>query len=145
MGYYFAYGSNMDKNQLKKRGVNFFDSFSGKLFNYKLVFQEFLLDENKNSYANIIFKKNSFVEGIVFEVDSSIKNLDSYECVPQDYFKKYKNVLTEKGIFSCLVYIGNKKNIGLEKNPKKNYLKKILRGKNYLSKGYYKKLNSFLE
>jgi len=131
----------MDEERMKKRGVNFFNKFHGKLVGFKLVFQEFLKDKNKGSYANIVPDKDSFVEGVVYEVDESIAQLDGYENIPTNYNKEEVLISTDKGDILCLVYIGNKKNIGIQKSPKKEYLGHLLEGKSLLSEEYFDMLS----
>ena len=87
---YFAYGSNMNKNRMIERGVKFDNLEGGVLVDYKLVFQEFIKEnEVDNIFANVVPSKGDIVEGVVYEV-KNIKKLDYYEYVPRDYLKKNK-------------------------------------------------------
>lgn len=140
--HYFAYGSNMDEEQMKKRGINFFKKHQGKLKGWRLTFVNFLKYKQDGGYANIEKDENSFVEGIIYEVDESIEKMDKYECVPIDYFKEKLNIKSKDNEFECLVYVGNKENIGKEKKPTKEYKDHLLKGKKFLSEKYYEELEN---
>ena len=80
---YFAYGSNLNHFQMKKRCKD--SSFLKKinLSNFKLTFR------SKYRAADIEPKKNSIVPGALFEISKSDeKKLDIYEDFPVLY-KKY--------------------------------------------------------
>ena len=134
----------MNEKRLRKRGIKFYNKFAGKLLGYKLVFQEFLEDENNNVYANIIPSEKAVVEGIIYLVDDTVKKLNKYECVPVDYLKKTKKVLAPKGFIDCIVYMGNKDNLGQIKKPSADYLQHLLKGEEFLSKGYFEFLRKNL-
>ncbi|MFA5173545.1 MAG: gamma-glutamylcyclotransferase family protein, partial [Candidatus Paceibacterota bacterium] len=139
--FYFAYGSNMDEEVMKWRGVNYTDRFFGKLENYKLVFQEFYKKEKLDGvFANIIPQKGSYVEGIIYECDESVERLDKQEDYPVEYLKEELNIDSERGPIECLVYVGNPESVRDEEAPKKKYLSHLLNGKDLLSEDYYKKL-----
>lgn len=120
---YFAYGSNMNKDRMIKRGINFYGYKLGVLKNYKLVFQKFLKEEdlNNNIFANIVPCNGCDVEGVIYETNN-IKDLDFYEYTPRDYKRKKMSVICNEKKVSCHVYIGNNLNIGLEEKPKLEYL-----------------------
>ena len=98
---YFAYGSNLNHFQMKRRCK---DSFFLKKFilkNFRLTFR------SKYRAADIEPKKNSIVPGALYKISKSDeKKLDVYEDFPilykKDYFYYYgKKVMT---------YIMKKKN-----------------------------------
>jgi len=130
----------MDKEWMKERGVKFTKRFSGKLIGWKLVFVEFPKFNLDGGYANIEQDPHSIVEGIIYEVDDSVSKLDKFEQVPVDYFKKDLIVKSKDKEFLCLVYVGNKKNIGKNRAPTQDYLNHLLKGKEFLSEKYYEKL-----
>ena len=91
---YFAYGSNLNHFQMKRRCKD--SKFLKKinLRDFKLTFR------SKYRAADIEYKKNSIVPGGLFEISKSDeKKLDIYEDYPilykKFYFKYYKkNVMT---------------------------------------------------
>lgn len=144
MVYYFAYGSNMDLSQMTNRvGLDYRIISSGRLENYELKFNKVPKTTGNQDigYANIEFKKNSVVEGIIFEIDSiAINKLDKYECVPKHYIKKQLIVKALDKEILCEVYLAVKTREDLK--PEKIYLDRLLKGKIYLSERYYEDLKS---
>ena len=91
---YFAYGSNLNHFQMKKRCKDSVFLKKINLSNFKLTFR------SKYRAADIEPKKNSTVPGALFEISKSDeKKLDVYEDYPilyeKYYFKHYgKKVMT---------------------------------------------------
>ena len=91
---YFAYGSNLNHFQMKRRCKDSFFLKKYELKNYRLNFR------SKYRAADIEKKKNSIVPGALFEISKSDeKKLDVYEDFPilytKMYFKYYnKRVMT---------------------------------------------------
>ena len=82
--YYFAYGSNLNHFQMKRRCKDSIFIKKINLKNFKLTF--------RSSYrvADIEFKKKSIVTGALFEISKSDeKKLDIYEDYPILYKKYY--------------------------------------------------------
>lgn len=101
---YFAYGSNLNKKQMRVRCPESVPMTKAVLKNFKLVF---------NYYADIVETPGEFVYGAVYEVsDSDIKKLNRYEGYPRHYeiinaevedddkktYKAFAYVMTSKGI-----------------------------------------------
>ena len=81
---YFAYGSNLNHFQMKRRCKDSFFLKKYELKNYKLNFR------SKYRAADIERKKNSIVPGGLFEISKSDeKKLDIYEDYPTLYSKIY--------------------------------------------------------
>ena len=91
---YFAYGSNLNHFQMKRRCKDSFFLKKYELKDYRLNFR------SKYRAADIEKKKNSIVPGALFEISKSDeKKLDVYEDFPilytKMYFKYYnKRVMT---------------------------------------------------
>ena len=91
---YFAYGSNLNHFQMKRRCKDSFFLKRYELKGYRLNFR------SKYRAADIEKKKNSIVSGALFEISKSDeKKLDVYEDFPilytKMYFKYYnKRVMT---------------------------------------------------
>lgn len=141
--YYFAYGSNMDEQKIKiQRGISFYEKFSGKLYDWKLVFNKISYNTPGVAYSNISPKMNSYVEGIIYKINCKdiLDKLDKFEGFPIHYEKKYLSIESSNKLFECLVYIANpiKTQYGLK--PEKKYLNEILAGKKFLSNSYYSQL-----
>ena len=81
---YFAYGSNLNHFQMKKRCKDSIFLKKINLSNFKLTFR------SKYRAADIEPKKNSIVPGALFEISKSDeKKLDVYEDYPILYKKFY--------------------------------------------------------
>lgn len=102
---YFAYGSNLNKVQMKKRCPDSVPIIKVKLNGYKLVF---------NTVADIIKSAEDVVYGAVYKVsDKDIKNLDMYEGYPRLYRKINVKAEDENGkIYEAFAYIMNEKGTG---------------------------------
>jgi len=81
---YFAYGSNLNHFQMKRRCKDSVFLKKINLTNFKLTFR------SKYRAADIESKKNSIVPGALFEISKSDeKKLDVYEDYPALYKKYY--------------------------------------------------------
>ena len=79
---YFAYGSNLHHLQMKRRCKDSIFLKKINLKNFRLTF--------RNMYADIEFKKNTIVQGALFEISKiDEKKLDVYEDYPTIYKKYY--------------------------------------------------------
>ena len=129
---YFAYGSNLDHFQMKRRCTDsvFFKKINLKGF--KLTF--------RNMYADIEFKKNTIVQGALFEISKiDEKKLDVYEDYPivykKYYFTYYRKkvmtyVMTKKTSFTFPTerYLNIVKRGYKDCNLDESYLKQALKG-----------------
>lgn len=140
MKYYFAYGSNMNSLRIKNRKFVYSKRLKAKLFNYKLIFNAINFKLKGAAFANIMPSANSIVEGIVYLTnEKSLKELDKFEISGKcDYHRKELEVETDEGKLLCVVYVTDK--IAINLKPTKEYLSHLLKGKEFLSKGYYEKL-----
>ncbi len=132
---YFAYGSNLNHFQMKRRCKDSFFLKKYELKGYKLNFR------SKYRAADIEKKKNSIVPGALFEISKSDeKKLDIYEDFPILYKKIYFNYYNKK----VMTYIMSKKTEF--RYPTERYLNVIKQGYKdcNLDKSYLiKALNTF--
>ena len=127
---YFAYGSNLNHFQMKRRCKDSFFLKKINLKNFRLTFR------SKYRAADIEYKKNSIVPGGLFEISKSDeKKLDVYEDYPILYKKYYFYYYKKK----VMTYIMVKKT--KFKFPTERYLNTVKRGykdchldKKYLNK-----------
>ena len=112
---YFAYGSNLNHFQMKRRCKE-------SIFLKKINLKDFRLTF-RNMYADIEFKKNLFVTGALYEISKSDeKKLDVYEDYPIVYKKYYFNYYGKK----VMTYTMTKKTIFTF--PSERYLNIIKKG-----------------
>jgi gamma-glutamylcyclotransferase (GGCT)/AIG2-like uncharacterized protein YtfP len=136
--YYFAYGSNMNLDQMKERcGENFSVLGTLKLDKYEIGF-------DSEGYANIRPKENAIVYGVLFEVnDYCLKQLDKYEGVPDVYRRQEIVIEFNDKIIKAITYIESPDEFN--NKPRKDYLEKIIKGceQNKLPREWIEKLKSF--
>ncbi len=114
---YFAYGSNLNHFQMKRRCKDSVFLKKINLSNFKLTFR------SKYRAADIESKKNSTVPGALFEISKSDeKKLDVYEDYPVLYKKYYFTYYRKK----VMTYTMTKKS--LFTFPTKCYLNIIKKG-----------------
>ena len=114
---YFAYGSNLNHFQMKRRCKDSIFLKKYELKSYRLNFR------SKYRAADIEKKKNSKVVGALFEISKSDeKKLDVYEDFPSLYTKIYFKYYNKK----VMTYIMNKKT--QFRYPTEKYLNVIKQG-----------------
>ncbi len=123
---YFAFGSNLNQKQMKRRcrDSKYIGCYSLK--NYKLVFRNYFLG---GGVADVEKKNNSSVLGAIYKISKKDeRELDIYEDFPKTYIKKYFRLLGKKVMF----YYMPKKTKSIP--PSKRYLNLIIQG--YKDCGY---------
>ena len=123
---YFAFGSNLNQKQMKRRcrDSKYIGCYS--LQNYKLVFRNYFLG---GGVADVEKKNNSSVLGAIYKISKKDeRELDIYEDFPKTYIKKYFRLLGKKVMF---YYMPKKTKHVL---PSKRYLNLIIQG--YKDCGY---------
>ena len=114
---YFAYGSNLNHFQIKRRCKDSIYIKKIKLKNFRLTFR------SKYRAADIQHKKNSIVPGGLFKISKkNEKKLDVYEDFPNLYKKYYFSYYGKK----VMTYTMVKKTPF--KFPTEKYLKIVKRG-----------------
>lgn len=122
MMYYFAYGSNMSKEQMTNRGVSIDTAVRCELPGYRFLYNKESIDGS--SKANIKKEEGSVVHGVCFLID-------------QESFEKLKDV--EKG-YTTLKITANDSDMNVVQaetfisdkiwnhDPKKYYVEIIVKG-----------------
>ena len=114
---YFAYGSNLNHFQMKRRCKNSIFLKKINLNDFRLTFR------SRYRAADIELKKNSIVPGGLYEISKrDEKKLDIYEDFPALYKKYYFNYYGKK----VMTYTMTKKTVF--RFPTKRYLNVIKRG-----------------
>jgi len=136
----------MNPLRMTERRVEFSSMFAGKLVNWMLVFNKVASGKSGIGYANIITKKSSVVEGVIYKTaNDSIKKLDRFEGFPKHYEKKIMTVETPHGFIDCVVYVANEEKTLDGLCPENEYLSHLLKGKEFLSKNYFDKLSKLIK
>lgn len=121
---YFAYGSNMNQEQMKKRCPE--STFLGKgvLSGYKIAFTTFSKTRNCGC-ADIVYSPDDEVWGLLYEIsDSDRDELDKAEGHPKKYKRCEVTVKDQFGVVSVVeTYEVVTKDLSVK--PSKDYLKLI--------------------
>lgn len=115
---YFAYGSNLSLEQIKRRCPEAIPMVGVYLEDYKLVY---------NKYADIIPCQGERVYGAIYELSiNDLKNLDEFEGYPYLYEKINLKVQDSNGVFyEAFAYVMVEKG---NKLPEDDYLDIINKG-----------------
>ncbi|CAG8593548.1 5709_t:CDS:1 [Ambispora leptoticha] len=162
----FAYGSNMSADQMNERKVPWTNRYAAAMRDYRLAFNS---DGGTKAAANIMSHPGENVYGIVYEGcnSQSFENLDWYEEVEKGRYVRVEAdilmPLTEDRLWRygldgeflngnklgkkdpvkstrAVVYIGAPPFIREGLLPTREYLRRILKGKDYLPEEYFEKL-----
>jgi gamma-glutamylcyclotransferase (GGCT)/AIG2-like uncharacterized protein YtfP len=127
--YYFAYGSNLDREQMNFRCPENEIVQTVCLPNYELCFPRFSKGYRQCGVASVVEKENSIVWGVLYKLShTDFKNLDLHENIPHSYLKTAITVYSPcmQNNFLATTYIANHQ-IGNFK-PSREYLDLILNG-----------------
>ncbi len=140
--YYFAFGSNMNKERMIERKAEFTEMQKGILKDWKLVFNKINSRKEGAGFANIMPKVGSIVEGIIYKVDEeTLQKLDRFEGVPNHYNRKTMEIESKDNeMINCITYLANPSKTDDSRKPEKWYLNHLLKGEEYLSKEYFSDL-----
>jgi gamma-glutamylcyclotransferase (GGCT)/AIG2-like uncharacterized protein YtfP len=124
--YYFAYGSNMNHEQMKKRCRNAKFIGRGYIENYNFVYDGYSFSR-KGAVANIIPYEGDIVFGAIWEInEDDLKNLDKYEGYPNVYNRKLIIAKDDNGLeYNVWVYLRESQGIGM---PSKEYYDIVIKG-----------------
>ena len=127
MRLYFAYGSNMNKRQIKERcgsGAKFLKK--AYLPNYKFVYDGYSYKWN-GAVANVIPLKGEVVWGVLYEITKECEDkLDGHEGLGVSYFKIDVIVYDENGnSHKAFLYLREPREPG---KPSLEYLETIIEG-----------------
>jgi len=120
MKLYFAYGSNLWREQMKCRGPDHKVIGKGILKGYRWTI-------SKRGYANIVKSRSDEVLGIVYEIsDSDESTLDAKEGVEASCYRKdMLDIEIGDQTRKCLVYVDPLEGEG---RPQQEYMERINKG-----------------
>ena len=110
------------------------------LTDYEMIFNKHSNDGGK---ANIMSSPGNIVEGILYSVnEEDLLILDKYEGVAAKQYKRYDIAVRNNNKNSIPAVAYKALNTGKVSAPTEEYLNYILKGREFLSPGYYTKLKS---
>lgn len=122
--WFFAYGSNMSRAQIRTRAGEAAEEQAGKLENYELVFNR--KARGGSATANIRPAQGKNVYGVLYRIsESGLRSLDRFQGAPTHYRRIEVNVTGAGGNkVAAQVFIATKVEKGLR--PAGHYLQSIL-------------------
>jgi len=139
---YFAYGSNMDSERARKRGIRFSQRRHATLKGYRLEFNKVASRDPREGYANIVQYENGIVEGVLYDIeDSDLSRLDRHEGYPDHYKRVEVRVqLDDRQEVEAVTYVAQPDRVRYELMPSRDYLDHLLAAGGLLSESYRRKL-----
>ena len=142
---YFAYGSNMNPDRVRERGILFSDALSATFSGVSLAFDKASSKHLGVGHANVVYDPAGAVEGVLYLLDSSteITKMDPFESTPRNYSREIVQVSTTQGELAAWTYFANP---GVRRRgliPPRSYLNHLLAGEPFLSAEYFAMLNSW--
>ena len=136
---YFAYGSNMDPDQMRVRGAPFTDRMFAVLRGYALKFNKKTTAKGAKpgeGKGNVVCDPKGQAEGALYEITSEgLKKLDMRE---KGYYRVELWVELKDGSGQkAWVYIAEPEKVQDGLKPSCEYLHHYLRGRDLLSQKYY--------
>lgn len=123
---YFAYGSNLDLRQFRRRCPGHDVVGRARLLGYRLAFTRYST-KRKGGVADVVPEEGAVVWGALYDVDeASIPALDEFEGAPRAYRRETLRVIDDSGEErEAIVYIANRTGVF---EPSAAYLELIVRG-----------------
>lgn len=140
--HYFAYGSNMNPERVRERGIAFDEVVAGILPDMRLTFDKRSRHQEGAGHANIRFARGEFVAGVLYRLvpPEEILRMDPFEVAPRHYGRDAVWVQTEAGDVAAWTYFANAAVIDPTLKPPRWYLEHLLAGKDFLPADYVRGL-----
>ena len=157
---YFAYGSNMNPDRVRERGIRFEHAAGARLKDFALVFDKTSRKHAGVGHANVRRAPGAVVEGVLYwlEGPEEIGKMDRFESTPVNYSREVIQVEVQQAhlpaaaepdlaslaggelLITTWTYFANPavRQTGLL--PPRSYLNHLLAGRPYLSSSYYRML-----
>ena len=160
---YFAYGSNMDPERVRQRGLAFTRALAAALPGHALVFDKRAARVTGAGHANIRYCPGATVHGVLYVLEhpDMIQRMDPYEQAPINYGREVFHLATatatalaesgESGEpassaprewMPAWVYVGNPGVLQEGLRPEPEYMAHLLLGAPYLPADYLAALRS---
>jgi cation transport regulator ChaC len=142
---YFAYGSNMNPDRARSRGLVFDHAEAARLPGFGIAFLKRARDRDGVGRANLVFDPEGVVEGVLFHLTTptAIEALDRHEGAPVHYSRDVLVVESATGRVPAWTYFANPAVLLPELRPDRAYLEHLLAGAPYLSAPYLARLRNW--
>ncbi len=138
---YFAYGSNMDLDQMKIRCPGSSVIGIGQLTHYTMAFTRWSRSW-KSGTADILPERGAIVHGVLFNLTlDGLKKLDKFADYSNSYLRQDVTVIFGVEVLPAMTYVARRQGVYL---PSKSYLGKMVQGgiQNHLPEEYIEYLKS---
>ncbi len=130
---YFAYGANMDPDNLARRvGIKLDKGWAARLNGWRLAFNK--LEADGSLVASLVESEGCYTYGVVYRLpQQALPRLDEYEEAPAHYRRTtlWVEPLGRQARQAALVYLGQPKWTVEEGRPEPGYLQLLVRGATY--------------
>lgn len=142
---YFAYGSNMNAERMRERGLGVVRREGARLAGVRLGFDKGSGAHPGAGHACLIHDPTAEVEGILYWLESvdEIRKLDRFENTPINYSRELVRVTTASGPVDCWTYFANPAVLQPGLRPPRSYLRHLLEGRSELSAEYHARLQAW--
>lgn len=139
---YFAYGSNMNPERVRQRGLVVVRAEGARLPGFRLLFDKHAPAHAGTGHANVARDPGSVVEGVLYWLADAaeILKMDPFERAPVNYSRDLVEVHTAAGPMWTWTYFANPAVRRQGLLPSRSYLAHLLCGRPYLSPAYYERL-----
>jgi uncharacterized DUF497 family protein len=143
--HYFAFGSNMNPQRVRDRGLDFETVTGAVLADAELVFDKRSADHPRSGHANVVFRRGGRVEGVLYRlVDADqILRMDPFERAPINYSRDVVTVTTDAGPVHAWTYFANAAVRVPDARPEAAYMAHLLAGRPWLSPEWIARLEAW--
>jgi gamma-glutamylcyclotransferase (GGCT)/AIG2-like uncharacterized protein YtfP len=140
--HYFAFGSNMNPERVRERGLAVIEVLAARLSDHALVFDKRAADHPGSAHANVVRAPGEVVEGVLYRLRSvdEILKMDVFERAPVNYSREVVHVHTDAGAVPAWTYYANAAVRMADGRPERAYLAHLLAGEAFLSRDYHARL-----
>ena len=122
---YFAYGSNMDLDQMKARCPSTQVIGVGCLAHYRMAFTRWSRSW-KSGTADILPERSQSVYGVLYDLTlEDLKKMDAFADYPKSYVRQDVVVACDGASLPALTYVARRQGVYL---PSRSYVGKMVRG-----------------
>lgn len=139
---YFAYGSNMNPQRVRERGLAVVRAEAARLPGFRLAFDKCSAagaGRMAAGHACFHYAPGDCVEGVVYWLagPDEIAKMDRFESTPVNYSREMVQLVYPAGSITAWTYVANPAVLQAGLRPPRDYLQHLLAGREYLSPDYY--------
>lgn len=142
---YFAYGSNMNPQRVRERGLAVVRAEAARLPGFRLAFDKASAAGVSGAvqavagHACFHYSPGDCVEGVLYWLagPDEIGRMDRFESTPVNYSREVVQLARASGSVTAWTYVANPAVLRAGLRPPRAYLQHLLAGREYLSADYY--------